>query len=64
MNFVSLPTSNEGTYRRQLIGIASVSLFEEFSLIFTGTNGHDVEMVVAPERANLPHLEQTPHPEH
>ena len=54
MDSVSLPTSNEGTCKRQLIGIASVSLFEEFSLIFTATNGHDVEMFVTPERAHLP----------
>ena len=52
MNFVSLPTSNEGTCRRQLVGIASVSLVEEFSLIFTGTNGQDVEMFVARERTS------------
>lgn len=59
--FVSLSTSNEGTCKRQLLGIASVSLCEEFSLIFTGTNGHDVEMFIAPERAHLPHLGHTPH---
>ena len=52
MNLVSLPTSNEGTCTRQLVGIASVSLVEEFSLIFTGTNGHDVEMFVARERTS------------
>jgi hypothetical protein len=50
MNSVSLLTSNEETRRRQLIGIASVSHFEEFSMIFTATNGHDVEMFVERER--------------
>ena len=42
-----------------MIGIDSVSHVEEFSLIFTAINGHDVKMFVARER--LPHLEHTPH---
>jgi hypothetical protein len=52
MNSVSLLTSNEETRRRQLIGIAPVSHFEEFSMIFTVTNGHDVEMFVERERTS------------
>jgi hypothetical protein len=50
-NFVSLLMSNQGM-RRQPIGIAPVSPCEEFSLIFSATNGNDVEMFVERERTS------------
>jgi hypothetical protein len=52
MNSVSLLRSNKETWRRQLIGIVPVSPFEEFSVVFTATNGHDVEMFVERERTS------------
>jgi hypothetical protein len=61
MKLVSLPTSNEGTCRRQLVGIAPVSLVEESSLMVTATNLHDVEMLVARERTSP--IVHTPHQE-
>jgi len=42
---------------RQLIGIAAVSPIEEFSLIFTATDGHDVEGLMCSE--SPPPLEST-----
>jgi hypothetical protein len=42
--------------KRQLIGITPVSPIEEFSLIFTAPNGHDVEMFLCAKRAPLPRL--------
>ena len=43
---------------RQLIGIAAVSPIEKFSLIFTATDGHDVEGLMCSESAPPP-LEST-----
>ena len=60
INCVSLPRSNEGKEEGQLTGIATVSPIEEFSLIFTATNGHDVEGFMCSESA-LPPLESTLH---
>ncbi len=59
MHFASLLTSNEESWRRQLIGIDPVSPCEEVLVIFTATNGHDVEMFVResappPVRARSP----------
>ena len=41
---------------RQLIGIATVSPIEEFSLILTATNGHDVEMFIVSRERPSPRL--------
>jgi hypothetical protein len=51
INCVSLPRSKE---ERQLIGIASVSPVEEFSLIFTATNGDDEEIFIVPRERPSP----------
>ena len=44
----------EGRKLRQLIGIATVSPIEDFSLIFTAPNGHDVEMFIVPRERPSP----------
>ena len=46
INCVSLPRSNEGKKKTANRYRHSVSPIEEFSLIFTATNGHDVEMFI------------------
>ena len=48
------------TANRYHSGIATVSPIEEFSLMFTATNGHDVEGFIFSESA-LPPLESTLH---
>ena len=39
---------------RQLIGIVAVSPVKEFSLIFTATNRHDVEIFIVPREQPSP----------
>jgi hypothetical protein len=42
------------TANRYRLGIAPVPPIEEISLIFTATNGHDVEMFIVPRERPSP----------